>query len=86
MIDLSHLTALSDDLPAAIQVVDDAFREPAVVDLDTLERRYLAWARGRPGMVLPELARQLGVSQRTLYRKLKGMQPGEARDVNDDGI
>ncbi len=86
LIDLSHLTALSDDLPAAIQVVDDAFREPAVVDLDTLERRYLAWARGRPGMVLPELARQLGVSQRTLYRKLKGMQPGEARDVNDDGI
>ena len=70
-IDLSHLTALSDDLPEAAHDADDAFRESAVVDLDTLEQRYLAWARSRPGMAMPELARRLGVSQRTLYRKLK---------------
>jgi two-component system, NtrC family, response regulator HydG len=71
LIDLSHLTALSDDLPPAVDVVDGAFRQSEVVELDMLERRYLAWAKDRPGMVLPELARRLGISQRTLYRKLK---------------
>ena len=42
-----------------------------VVDLATLEKRYLDWARSQPGNDLPTLAKRLGISQRTLYRKLQ---------------
>lgn len=71
LIDLPHLMALPDDLPPVMDIPDGAFRESEVVGLDKLERRYLAWAKNQPGMDLSKLARQLGVSQRTLYRKLK---------------
>ncbi len=86
MIDLTHLTALSDDLPGPADAGDDAFRESGLIDLDTLERRYLAWARQRSGVALPELARQLGVSQRTLYRKLRGGASSELGICDDIGI
>jgi DNA-binding NtrC family response regulator len=48
-----------------------AFQLAEVVDLETLERRYLGWARLQPGNDLPALAGRLGISQRTLYRKLQ---------------
>jgi transcriptional regulator with PAS, ATPase and Fis domain len=71
-IDVQHLMELADDVPPAMPMSDDAFREGEVVDLASLEQRYLAWAKTQPGMDLPTLAMRLGVSQRTLYRKLKG--------------
>lgn len=71
-IDVPHLMELADDVPPAMPVSDDAFRQAEVVDLASLEQRYLAWAKAQPGMDLPTLAMRLGVSQRTLYRKLKG--------------
>lgn len=70
-IDVPHLTELADDLPPARPMTDAAFQVTEVVDLATLEDRYLAWARRRPGSDPATLARQLGISQRTLYRKLQ---------------
>jgi transcriptional regulator with PAS, ATPase and Fis domain len=73
LIDRPHLTELAEDLPPALpSAVAGAFQLNEVVDLATLERRYLEWAKNRPGAHLPDLAAQLGVSQRTLYRKLQG--------------
>ena len=67
-----HLTEMADDLPPLLSVAGDAFQLGEVVDLGTLERRYLDWARGRSGgSDLGLLAGSLGISQRTLYRKLK---------------
>lgn len=71
-IDVAHLTLLDDDLPMpAVRPDDDAFRVEEIVALDVLEERYLNWARNRPDMSLLVLADKLGVSLRTLYRKLK---------------
>ncbi len=74
VIDVPHLVDMADDIPAALPSADDAFRLAEVVDLNSLERRYLEWARTRPGSEPVSLARQLGVSQRTLYRKLQGVR------------
>jgi DNA-binding NtrC family response regulator len=41
-----------------------------IVPLDELERRYLKWAAGQHRGDRAELARELGLSERTLYRKL----------------
>ncbi len=70
-IDLPHLTEMADDLPLAPQNAEGAFQLQAIVDLETLEKSYLGWARARSGGNLSVLAEQLGVSQRTLYRKLQ---------------
>jgi transcriptional regulator with PAS, ATPase and Fis domain len=71
-IDVAHLTALDDDLPVPATVADDdGFRVDEIVALDVLEERYLDWARSRPDLNLMVLAEKLGVSLRTLYRKLK---------------
>lgn len=71
-VNLQNLTEMADDL-LPIQVGDnDHFQLAEVVDLATLEKRYLDWARNRLGSDLTQLANQLGVSQRTLYRKLQG--------------
>ena len=51
----------STELPATVE---------GVVSLDVAERRYLQWALGRLGGDRKTLARQLGISERTLYRKL----------------
>ena len=40
-------------------------------ELDVLEKHYLDWARSRPGSDPATLAGRLGISQRTLYRKLQ---------------
>ena len=71
-IELEHLTAMADDLPLALPAAGGAFQLNDVLDLATVERRYLAWARGRPsGGDLALLATRLGISQRTLYRKFQ---------------
>jgi DNA-binding NtrC family response regulator len=47
-----------------------AFRVEALVPLDELERHYLEWALTRHGGDRRSLARSLGLSPRTLYRRL----------------
>ena len=71
-IDLPHLTEMDDELPFTAPPADGGFQLNAVVDLVTLEKAYLAWARAGSDGNLESLAKQLGVSQRTLYRKLQG--------------
>jgi len=74
VIDLPHLTDMSGDLPAAVPGRGDVFVIDEMIDLESLERRYLAWAQSRPGNDPVTLANRLGVSQRTLYRKLQGVR------------
>ncbi|HEX6735540.1 MAG TPA: sigma 54-interacting transcriptional regulator [Azonexus sp.] len=75
LIDVAHLREPDDELPAAVPV-GDAFVLAEVVDLASLERRYLDWARTRPGSDPDGLARQLCISRRTLYRKLQDGRGG----------
>jgi DNA-binding NtrC family response regulator len=73
LIDLQHLTELADDLPPAnVSPATGAFAVSEVLPLEVLERQYLAWARSRPGLGTAKLADRLGISMRTLYRKLQG--------------
>jgi DNA-binding NtrC family response regulator len=44
----------------------------AIVPLETAELRYLQWALAHHGGDRKSLAEQLGISERTLYRKLAG--------------
>jgi transcriptional regulator with PAS, ATPase and Fis domain len=71
IIDLAHLTEMDDELPFSPPSTDGAFQLNAVIDLGMLEKSYLAWARAGSDGNLESLAKQLGVSQRTLYRKLQ---------------
>jgi transcriptional regulator with PAS, ATPase and Fis domain len=72
LIDLPHLMEMDDELPFTPPPTDGVFQLNAVIDLATLEKSYLAWARAGSDGNLESLAKQLGVSQRTLYRKLQG--------------
>lgn len=45
----------------------------APVDLASLEKRYIAWLRETCGLSSNDMAEILGVSRRTLYRKLAGL-------------
>jgi transcriptional regulator with PAS, ATPase and Fis domain len=74
VIDLVHLTDLADDLPPLLAPSSGAFVIGEPVSLEDLERRYLAWVKVRPGADTAALARCLGVSQRTLYRKMNGLR------------
>jgi len=71
VIDLPHLLDMADDVPAAQVGEDEAFRIAEIVDLATLEARYLAWVRQRETGDHAQLAERLGISPRTLYRKLQ---------------
>lgn len=42
-----------------------------ITPLESLEKRYLAWAAGHFQGDRKELAERLGISERTLYRKLR---------------
>jgi len=74
VIDLVHLTDLADDLPPLLAPSSGAFVIGEPVSLEDLERRYLAWVKARPGGDTAALAQCLGVSQRTLYRKMHGLR------------
>lgn len=69
-IDIQHLTELEEDLPPLMTISEDDFRISQLLGLDELEQRYLGWARERTGSDISLLAGKLGVSERTLYRKL----------------
>lgn len=69
-IDLPELLEMSDD-PAPVEITTDGgFRIDEVLDLVELEQRYLRWAKARSGIDTANLAGLLGISARTLYRKL----------------
>lgn len=71
-IELEHLTAMADTLPAAAPCLPgNGFALDRLVSLDEVENRYLAWVRRQHQGDMDSLARQLGVSTRTLYRKLE---------------
>jgi transcriptional regulator with PAS, ATPase and Fis domain len=70
-IDRPHLTEMAEDIPPGLPDLRGTFQVTDVVDLETLEKRYLEWAKARPGSDLSTLAGRLGISQRTLYRKLQ---------------
>ena len=72
-IDVVHLQEMADDIPLATVHRESGFGVTEVVPLEDLEKRYIAWAKEKHGRDLPELAKRLGVSQRTLYRKLQGL-------------
>ena len=76
VIDLPHLLDMAEDVPPARMIEDGAFRVGDIVDLETLEARYLAWASEQAGGDHAWLAEQLGVSPRTLYRKLQDSRKG----------
>jgi two-component system response regulator HydG len=67
---------MADDIPAIEINASGAFQLAEVVDLATLEKRYLDWVKNQPGADLATMAGQLGVSQRTLYRKLQDGRGG----------
>lgn len=73
-IELQHFQDSFDDAPGARIGESDDFCVGNVIDLATLERRYLEWARRQPGLSTASLAGLLGVSERTLYRKLSSDQ------------
>ena len=75
-IDEHHLAEMADDIPLAPPEASTSFRLSEVVDLATLEKRYLDWVRTNPESDLPTLAGKLGISPRTLYRKLRIARTG----------
>ena len=74
VIEREHLTEMADDLLAAglPTASGDAFRLEQPLPMADLEQRYLTWALNRCDGSVPQLARQLGMSTRTLYRRLQG--------------
>ena len=64
-------TLLAAHLPPELAAADtDASAGDAIVPLETAERRYLQWALAQHAGDRKTLAEQLGISERTLYRKL----------------
>ena len=57
--------------PVAVPATGDAFVVAETVPLAELEARYLSWARSQHVGERTRLAAQLGVSERTLFRKLR---------------
>lgn len=71
-IDVPHFAEIDDEpLPTTSLPSDRAFRLEQIIDLNTLESRFLAWAMQQPGSTVTNLAQQLAISERTLYRKLR---------------
>lgn len=76
VIDRSHLTELADDQPTQAVLAEGDFVVDEVIPLAELEHRYLAWLKSRPEQDIASLAERLGVSQRTLYRKVRALRLG----------
>lgn len=73
-VDLPHVTEMSEDIEAGARDDGACFVVDRVLSLEELEGRYLAWARAHGGHDLSRLADELGVSLRTLYRRLERVQ------------
>jgi len=57
---------------SATEVVVEDILGGEIVSLEELEHRYVAWADRRFGGSRAELAHLLGISERTLYRRIRG--------------
>jgi transcriptional regulator with PAS, ATPase and Fis domain len=75
VIDSAHLP---DDLAAPGKPAPDAETGVEIVPLDSAEHRYVVWALAQLGGDKKALAARLGISERTLYRKLA--PPPDARE------
>jgi DNA-binding NtrC family response regulator len=71
-IDVAQLVEMADDMPEVVLRADRDFRLGEIVSLDEQERRYIEWCRQRMPGDVAGLAQALGVSLRTLYRKVQG--------------
>lgn len=70
----AHLAEM-EDVPLPVRRVDtDVFQQFETINLETLEKNYLHWAAARHAGDLGGLAEKLGVSLRTLYRKMKDLR------------
>ena len=63
-----HLATEADN---TTQATIPTFADPTVIPLNQLEQRYLQWAVTHSGQDRKHLAASLGISERTLYRKLQ---------------
>lgn len=70
VISRQHLAEM-DDVPLPVRSDPEVFQQFEMVNLGMLERSYLNWAAARHAGDLGHLADKLGISLRTLYRKLK---------------
>jgi len=72
VIDVPQLQEIPDSQPAlpAVQSGGGGFLVDVPIDLAILEKRYLQWAKASFAGDMNALALQLGISTRTLYRKL----------------
>jgi transcriptional regulator with PAS, ATPase and Fis domain len=66
-----YLDTIKSNLPPILE--SKPFAE--IAPLDSLEKRYLAWAMENFQGDRKALAEQLGISERTLYRKLRSNEP-----------
>jgi two-component system, NtrC family, response regulator HydG len=72
-IDVSHLLEMADQ-PVAYPAARDranGFVVDRIIDLDALEKAYLLWSKQMHRGDVDDLAKQLGISARTLYRKME---------------
>ncbi|MDM8546478.1 sigma-54 interaction domain-containing protein [Candidatus Venteria ishoeyi] len=65
---------LPDTCQTCIPTSKPPFFGEKIIPLETLERDYLQWAQCTHSGDRASLAEQLGMSERTLYRKLKGLE------------
>ncbi|AGA34529.1 sigma54 specific transcriptional regulator, Fis family - like protein [Thioalkalivibrio nitratireducens DSM 14787] len=92
VLERASLLADGDSIQPADLIVDLEFQPageavpPAdtVIPLDELERQYLARVVAQHPGDRQELARQLGVSERTLYRKLQRLEAGTPEHEGSD--
>lgn len=79
-IDVSHLLEMADQPVAypAAQEGANGFVVDRIIDLDALEKAYLLWSRQMHRGDVDDLAKQLGISARTLYRKMERVADASA--------
>jgi DNA-binding NtrC family response regulator len=77
-IERRHVAQIRQDLPAR-----NGFAVPCdvVMSLEELQRAYLGWIAGRFEGDRRDLARRLGISERTLYRRLQCRGEAEGEDA-----
>ncbi len=69
--------------PEAQDTQEKPFSGP-VQPLDTIEQQYLRWALEQQGGDKRDLAKTLGLSERTLYRKLRELKPHDKGRSSQD--
>lgn len=77
-IELQHLAEPEDDFAVAAVPTQRTGGVPRWLTLEQNEREYLAWALRNHDGDRPTLARRLGLSERTLFRKLRELAEKQA--------